>query len=153
MDNKKNMDKDRKKILKWVFKTTMVSVFLMIVCFGVILSIIIYFYEGGEDISEEIIGEWKCIQFYKNQKSFQVPDSQEIVVTIESNGKITLRGSANASIFRGAIREGNYTMENGNTMLVDMGKEIWTCTCLFTKDGLLRMTISEAEVILYLKKR
>ena len=147
------MNEDRIKLLKWVFKTTLISVFLMVICFGGILSIMMYSYDEGTDISEDVIGEWECIQFYKNQKSFQVPDSQEIVVTIESNGKITLMGSENASIFRGATREGNYAMEGGSTLLVDMGNEMWMCSCVFTKDGLLRMTISEAEVILYLKKR
>lgn len=147
------MNEDRIKLLKWISKTTIISVLLMIICFGGILSIMVYSYGGGTDISEEVIGKWDCIQFYKNQKSFQVPDSQEIVVAIESSGKITLTGSENASIFRGATREGNYTMEGGSTLLVDMGNERWTCSCVFTKDGLLRMTISEAEVVLYLKKR
>ncbi|MBR4026586.1 MAG: hypothetical protein IKJ01_03370 [Lachnospiraceae bacterium] len=147
------MDKDRIKLLKWVSKTTIINVLLMIVCFGGILSIMLHSYGGGTDISEDVIGEWDCIQFYKNQKSFQVPDSQEVIVAIESNGKITLTGSANASIFRGATREGNYTIEGGSTLLVDMGDEMWTCSCVFTKDGLLRMTISEAEVVLYLKER
>lgn len=109
-------------------------------------------YSGGTDISEEVLGIWDCVQFYKNQESFLVPDSQSIVVTIES-GSVRLQGSKNASIFRGADRTGTYSIEGGSTLLINMGDEIWTCSCEFTSDGLLRITISEAEVVLYLQKR
>ena len=143
---------DYKKIFKWVGKTTIVNVLLVVLCFLIILSGMILTYEGGEDVSEAIIGEWNCVQFYKNQKSFQVPKSQNITVTITSSGQVTLVGSDNASVFRGSTRQGTYTVEGGSTLLIDMGGETWTCQCVFTTDGLLRMTISEVEMILYLEK-
>ena len=137
---------------KWVVKTTAFTVVLITVCFAIILGIMLSSYGGGTDISQDIIGTWDCIQFYKNQESFLVPESQSIVVKIDS-GSINLQGSKNASIFRGADRTGTYTVEGGSTLIVDMGGEMWTCSCVFTSDGLLRMTISEAEVVLYLQKR
>ena len=138
--------------VKWIVKTTAFTVVVITVCFAVILGIMLSSYGGGTDISQDIIGTWDCIQFYKNQESFLVPESQSIVVKIDS-GSINLQGSKNASVFRGADRMGNYTVEGGSTLIVDMGGEMWTCACVFTTDGLLRMTISEAEVVLYLQKR
>lgn len=138
--------------LAWITKTTAFTVALISICFSLILGIMIASYSGGTDISQDIIGTWDCTQFYKNQESFLVPDSQSIVVTIES-GTINLQGSKNANIFRGADRNGTYTVEGGSTLIIDMGGETWTCACVFTSDGLLRMTVSEAEVVLYLKKR
>jgi len=137
---------------KWIIKTTVFTVALISVCFVVILGIMLASYGGGTDISQDILGTWDCTQFYKNQESFLVPESQSIVVTIDS-GTINLQGSKNASIFRGANRNGTYTVEGGSTLIIDMGGEMWTCACVFTSDGLLRMTISEAEVVLYLEKR
>lgn len=144
--------KERSSKLKWVVKTTLFTVAIITVCFGIILGIMVSSYSGGTDISEEVLGIWDCVQFYKNQESFLVPDSQSIVVTIES-GSVRLQGSKNASIFRGADRTGTYSIEGGSTLLINMGDEIWTCSCVFTSDGLLRITISEAEVVLYLQKR
>lgn len=137
---------------KWIVKTTIFTVALISICFVAILGIMLASYAGGTDISQDIIGTWDCTQFYKNQESFLVPESQSIVVTIGS-GTINLQGSKNASIFRGADRNGTYTVEGGSTLIIDMGGETWTCACVFTSDGLLRMTISEAEVVLYLEKR
>lgn len=37
-------------------------------------------------------------------------------------------------------------------MLIDMGDELWTCACVFTSDGLLRITIPEVKTVLYLDK-
>ncbi len=148
----KALKKDNNKMLKWVAKTTCINVLLVAVCFVSILAGMVVSYEGGEDISDAVIGNWKCVQFYKNQKSFQVPETQSINVSITDNGTVTLVGSKNASIFRGSTREGNYTIEGGSTLYIDMGNEVWTCACVFTQDGLLRMTISEAEMVLYLKK-
>ena len=144
--------KERNSKLKWVVKTTLFTVAIITVCFGIILGIMVSSYSGGTDISEEVLGIWDCVQFYKNQESFLVPDSQSIVVTIES-GSVRLQGSKNASIFRGADRTGTYSIEGGSTLLINMGDEFWTCSCVFTSDGLLRITISEAEVVLYLQKR
>ena len=137
---------------KWIIQTTAFTVILISVCFITILGIMLASYGGGTDISQDLLGTWKCTQFYKNQESFLVPESQSIVVTIDS-GTINLQGSKNASIFRGANRNGTYTVEGGSTLIIDMGGEMWTCACVFTSDGLLRMTISEAEVVLYLEKR
>lgn len=148
----KALKKDDNRILKWVAKTTCINVLLVAVCFVSILAGMVVSYEDGEDISDAVVGNWKCVQFYKNQKSFQVPETQSINVSITDEGKVTLVGSENASIFRGSIREGNYTIEGGSTLYIDMGNEVWTCACVFTQDGLLRMTISEAEMVLYLKK-
>lgn len=148
----KKQSSDYKKIYKWVRKTTIVNVLLVILCFSFILTSMVLTYESGDDISEAVIGEWNCVQFYKNQKSFQVPESQNITVTITSSGQVTLVGSDNASIFRSSTRQGTYTVEGGSTLLIDMGGETWTCQCVFTTDGLLRMTISEVEMILYLEK-
>ena len=134
---------------KWIIQTTAFTVILISACFIVILGIMLSSYGGGTDISQDILGTWDCTQFYKNQESFLVPESQSIVVTIDS-GTINLQGSKNASIFRGANRNGTYTVEGGSTLIIDMGGEMWTCACVFTSDGLLRMTISEAEVVLYL---
>lgn len=140
------------RILAWVSRTTLINVLLVAICFAGILTVMIFSYEGGEDLSEAVIGNWDCIQFYKNQKSFQVSETQSINIEIDDKGNIALTGSENASIFRGASRKGTYKLEGGNTLYVDMGNETWTCTCVFTQDGLLRMTISEAEMVLYLKK-
>lgn len=148
----KNSSSAYKNIYKWVAKTTVVNVLLVIVCFLIILVGMVLTYEGREDISQDVVGKWNCVQFYKNQKSFQVPDSQNISVTITSSGQVTLSGSDNASIFRGSMRQGTYTVDGGNTLLIDMGGEIWSCQCVFTSDGLLRMTISEVELVLYLEK-
>lgn len=137
---------------RWIVSTTLFTVVIIAICFCAILGIMIASYNGGSDVSEDIIGTWDCVQFYKNQESFLVPDSQSIVVTIES-GSVRLQGSKNASIFRGADRIGSYYIEGGSTLLVNMGNEQWTCSCVFSSDGLLRMTISEAEVVLYLQKR
>lgn len=139
-------------ILTWVSKTTLINVLLVAICFAGILTVMIFSYEGGDDISDAVIGNWKCVQFYKNQKSFQVPETQNINVSITDEGKVTLVGSENASIFRGSSREGNYKIEGGSTLYIDMGNEVWTCACVFTQDRLLRMSISEAEMVLYLKK-
>ncbi len=138
--------------LKWIVGTTLFTVAIVAACFFSILGIMIASYSGGTDISEDIIGTWDCVQFYKNQESFLVPDSQSIVVTIES-GSVRLQGSKNASIFRGADRTGLYSIEGSSTLLINMGSEQWTCSCVFTSDGLLKMTVSEAEVVLYLQKR
>ena len=143
--------KNENSSIKWILKTTFFTVIIITICFGFILWTMIASYRGGTDISKDIIGKWDCVQFYKNQESFLVPDSQSIVVNIDS-GTVNLQGSKNANIFRGANRTGCYTVEGGSTLLIDMGGELWTCSCVFTSDGLLRMTISEAEVVLYLKK-
>ena len=112
--------KERSSKLKWVVKTTLFTVAIITVCFGIILGIMVSSYSGGTDISEEVLGIWDCVQFYKNQESFLVPDSQSIVVTIES-GSVRLQGSKNASIFRGADRTGTYSIEGGSTLLINMG--------------------------------
>lgn len=67
--------KNKSNLFWWVAKTTLVNVLLVAICFAGILSAMLLSYEGGEDVSNEIIGRWDCIQFYKNQKSFQVPDT------------------------------------------------------------------------------
>lgn len=139
------------EIIGWVIKTTIVLVSLITVCFLVITGIMVSSYNGGIDVSEEIIGTWECVQFYKNQKSFSVPDNQEIIVTIDG-GNVKMHGSENASILRGD-RSGSYTIEGGSVLLVEMGKDTWSCPCVFTQDGLLRLTISEMQMVLYLEKR
>lgn len=139
------------KIIGWIIKTTMVLVALITVCFLVIMGIMVSSYNGGNDVSEEIIGTWECVQFYKNQKSFSVPDNQEIIVIIDG-GNVTMHGSENASILRGE-RGGTYTIEGGSVLLVKMGDDVWSCQCMFTQDGLLRLTISEMQMVLYLEKR
>jgi len=149
----KTQKEERNRLVKWITKTTLINVLLVAVCFFGIIAVMLGTYKGSTDLTKDIIGTWDCEQFYKNQESFQVPDSQEIVVTINENGEITLTGSANASIFRNAARKGTYTIEGGSTMLIDMGEELWTCACVFTQDGLLRMTIPENKTVLYLKKR
>ena len=146
------MNTNKGRILAWISKTTLINVLLVAICFAGILTVMVFSYEGGDDLSEAVIGNWNCVQFYKNQKSFQVPETQKITVQIDNEGNITLAGSENASIFRGALRKGTYKLEGGNTLYVDMGNENWTCVCVFTQDGLLRMTISEAEIVLYMKK-
>ena len=140
-----------KQLAKWVLSTTCFTVAIITVCFVAILAMMIFAYNGREDISSEIVGSWKCVQFYRNQESFQVPDSQKITVII-SDEEVLLQGSDNASIFRGADRHGTYEIEGGSTLLIDMGNAIWTCNCVFTSDGLLRITISEEETILYLER-
>ena len=149
----KTQKEERNRLVKWITKTTLINVLLVAVCFFGIIAVMLGTYKGSTDLTKDIIGTWDCEQFYKNQESFQVPDSQEIVITINENGEITLTGSANASIFRNASRKGTYTIEGGSTMLIDMGEELWTCACVFTQDGLLRMTIPENKTVLYLKKR
>lgn len=149
----KTQKEERIGLLKWITKTTIINVLLVAVCFFGIVAVMIGTYKGSTDLTEDIIGVWDCDQFYKNQESFQVPNSQEIVITICEDGEITLTGSANASIFRNASRKGTYTVEGGSTLLIDMGEELWTCACVFTQDGLLRMTIPENKTVLYLKKR
>lgn len=139
------------RIVGWTIKTTLVLVTLISVCFLVIMGIMVSSYNGGDDVSEEIIGTWECVQFYKNQKSFSVPDNQEIIVTIDG-GNVKMHGSENASILRGD-RSGTYTIEGGSVLLVKMGEDIWSCPCVFTQDGLLRLTISEMQMVLYLEKR
>ena len=111
-------------MIGWVTKTTLINVLLVAVCFIGILGVMLITYKSAPDLTKDIIGEWHCEQFYKNQESFQVPDSQQIVVTIRENGEITLTGSANASIFRNASRKGTYTVEGGSTLLIDMGDEL-----------------------------
>ena len=140
-----------RQLAKWVLSTTCFTVAIITVCFVAILAMMIFAYNGREDISSEIVGSWKCVQFYRNQESFQVPDSQRITVTI-GDKEILLQGSDNASIFRGADRHGTYEIEGGSTLLIDMGNALWTCNCVFTSDGLLRITISEEETILYLER-
>lgn len=147
------MSKDNIKLIRWIAKTTLITVLLITACFSVILGIMIKAYQGGTDISRDIIGSWECVQFYKNQKSFLVPDTQEIIATIDDSGGVKLQGSSNASIFRGD-HTGTYTLEGGSVMLIDMGEDAqWSCPCVFTKDGLLRLTIPEMEVVLYLSKK
>lgn len=141
----------RIKLIGWVAKTTLIIVALIAICFSLILGIMIKSYEGGVDVSKDIIGTWDCIQFYKNQKSFSVPDNQELIVTIDS-GNVKMHGSDNASILRGE-HSGTYTIEGGSVMIIQMGEESWSCSCVFTQDGLLRLTISEMQVVLYLEKR
>ena len=114
----------RHRLIGWVTKTTLINVLLVAVCFIGILGVMLITYKSAPDLTKDIIGEWHCEQFYKNQESFQVPDSQQIVVTIRENGEITLTGSANASIFRNASRKGTYTVEGGSTLLIDMGDEL-----------------------------
>ena len=139
------------RLIKWVVKTTCITVSLIVLCFSAILIIMIKSYGGKIDISENIIGNWNCIQFYKNQKSFLIPDNQKITVVIEKDGNIKTQGSSNASIFRGD-RTGTYTMD-GNIITINMDEnESWSCPCVFTKDGLLRLTVPEMEVVLYLQK-
>lgn len=142
----------RRELVGWVTKTTLINVLLVAVCFIGILGVMLITYKSAPDLTKDIIGEWHCEQFYKNQESFQVPDSQQIVVTIRENGEITLTGSANASIFRNASRKGTYIVEGGSTLRIDMGDELWTCACVFTSDRLLRITIPEVETVLYLDK-
>lgn len=120
------------KILGWVTKTTMILVTLITVCFLVIMGIMVSSYNGGINVSEEIIGTWECVQFYKNQKSFSVPDNQEIIVIIDG-GNVTMHGSEDASILRGE-RSGTYTIEGGSVLLVKMGDDVWSCPCVFTQD-------------------
>ena len=85
--------------------------------------------------------------------SILIPDSQEVTVIIDEVGTIKIQGSSNASIFRGE-RAGTYTIEGGNIMMLDMGEdEKWTCSYVFTKDGLLRLTVPEMEVVLYLQRK
>lgn len=144
-------DDQNLKLALWVGKTTLVCVLLIAVCFAVILGIMIKSYNGGVDISESIVGTWDCIQFYKNQQSFQIPDNQEINVTIDSDN-VKIYGSSNASILRGD-RAGTYSIEGGSILVIKMGEDTWSCPCVFTKDGLLRLTIPEMEVVMYLKKR
>lgn len=146
------MEKSRsRKIIGMVIRTTAILVALIAVCFSIILGIMIKSYKGGVAVSEDIIGTWDCVQFYKNQKSFSVPDNQELIVTIDS-GSVKMHGSDNASILRGE-HSGTYTIEGGSVLLVQMGEDIWSCSCVFTQDGLLRLTISEMQVVLYLEKR
>lgn len=140
-----------RQLAKWVLSTTCFTAAIITVCFVATLAMMIFTYSGREDISSEILGFWKCVQFYKNQKSFQVPDSQRITVTIDDE-EILLRGSDNASIFRSADRHGTYEIEGGSTLLIDMGNTTWTCNCVFTSDGLLRIAILEEETILYLER-
>lgn len=139
------------KLIGWIAKTTIILVTLIAVCFSVILGIMIKSYESGVDVSKDIIGTWDCIQFYKNQKSFSVPDNQEITVTIDGSN-VNMHGSENASILRGD-RSGTYTIDGGSVLVVKMGEDSWSCPCVFTQDGLLRLTISEMQVVLYLEKR
>ena len=139
------------KIIGWIAKTTIILIALIAVCFSIILGIMVKSYEGGVDVSEDIIGTWSCIQFYKNQKSFSVPDNQEIAVTIDGSN-VKMHGSENASILRGE-HSGTYTLEGGSVLIIKMGEDTWSCPCVFTKDGLLRLTISEMQVVLYLEKR
>lgn len=141
----------RIKLVGWITKTTLILVALIAVCFSIILGIMIKSYKGGVDVSEDIIGTWDCVQFYKNQKSFTVPDNQELIVTIDS-GNVKMHGSENASILRGD-HSGTYTIEGGSVMIIQMGEDSWSCSCVFTQDGLLRLTISEMQVVLYLEKR
>ena len=141
------------KLARWITKTTLITVLLITICFSVVLVIMIQSYRGGADLSKDIIGVWACEQFYKNQKSFLIPDSQEVTVIIDEVGTIKIQGSSNASIFRGE-RAGTYTIEGGNIMMLDMGEnEKWTCSYVFTKDGLLRLTVPEMEVVLYLQRK
>lgn len=140
-----------RQLAKWIVATTCFTVTIITVCFAAILAMMIFTYGGREDISSDIMGFWRCVQFYRNQKSFQVSDSQRITVTIDDES-ILLQGSDNASIFRSADRRGTYKIEGGNTLLIDMGNETWTCDCVFTSDGLLRITIAEEETILYLER-
>lgn len=142
---------DKKKILFWTCKTTLICVLLVSVCFAVILGIMFKSYDSSTNIEESINGTWKCVQFYKNQKSFLVPDNQEIVISIEG-GSVKMYGSGNASILRGE-RGGTYTIEGGNIMVITMGEDTLSCPCVFTNDGLLRLTIPEMEVVLYLERR
>lgn len=143
--------KNEIKLIGWVIKTTLILVALIAICFSIILGIMITSYKGGVDVSKDIIGTWDCVQFYKNQKSFTVPDNQEITVTIDS-GNVKMHGSDNASILRGD-HSGTYTIEGGSVLIVKMGEDSWSCSCVFTQDGLLRLTISEMQVVLYLEKR
>ena len=143
--------KNEIKLIGWVTKTTLILVALIAICFSIILGIMIASYKGGVDVSKDIIGTWDCVQFYKNQKSFTVPDNQEITVTIDS-GNVKMHGSDNASILRGD-HSGTYTIEGGSVLIVKMGEDSWSCSCVFTQDGLLRLTISEMQVVLYLEKR
>ena len=143
--------KNRIKLVGWITKTTLILVALITVCFSLILGIMIKSYKGGVDVSEDIFGTWDCVQFYKNQKSFIVPDNQELIVTIDS-GNVKMHGSENASILRGD-HSGTYAIEGGSVMNVQMGEDSWSCSCVFTQDGLLRLTISEMQVVLYLEKR
>ena len=142
---------DKKKILLWTFKTTLICVLLVSLCFAVILGIMFRSYDSSTNIDETIIGTWDCVQFYKNQKSFLVPENQEIVIFIES-GSVKMYGSSNASILRGE-RGGTYSIEGGNIMVITMGEDVMSCPCVFTNDGLLRLTIPEMEVVLYLERR
>ena len=98
----KTQKEERNRLVKWITKTTLINVLLVAVCFFGIIAVMLGTYKGSTDLTKDIIGTWDCEQFYKNQESFQVPDSQEIVITINENGEITLTGSANASIFRNA---------------------------------------------------
>ena len=147
------MKSESVKLAKWITKTTLITVLLIAVCFFAILIIMIKSYEGGADISKDIIGDWNCVQFYKNQKSFLIPDNQEITVKIDESGIIKIQGSNNASIFRGE-RVGSYTIDGGSVLMLNMGEsENWACPCVFTKDGLLRLTVPEMEVVLYLQRK
>lgn len=144
-------EKKKVKLIGWITKTTLILVALIAICFSIILGIMIKSYKGGVDVSNDIIGTWECVQFYKNQKSFTVPDNQELIVTIDS-GNVKMHGSENASILRGD-HSGTYTIEGGSVMIIQMGEDSWSCSCVFTQDGLLRLTISEMQVVLYLEKR
>ena len=147
------MKSESVKLAKWITKTTLITVLLIAVCFSAILVIMIQSYEGGTDLSKDVIGDWNCVQFYKNQKSFLIPDNQEVTVKIDESGVIKIQGSNNASIFRGE-RAGTYTIDGGNILTLNMGEsENWACPCVFTKDGLLRLTVPEMEVVLYLQRK
>ena len=147
------MKSESVKLAKWITKTTLITVLLIAVCFSAILVIMIQSYEGGTDLSKDVIGDWNCVQFYKNQKSFLIPDNQEVTVKIDESGVIKIQGSNNASIFRGE-RAGTYTIDGGNILTLNMGEsENWACPCAFTKDGLLRLTVPEMEVVLYLQRK
>lgn len=147
------MKSESVKLAKWITKTTLITVLLIAVCFSAILVIMIQSYGGGTDLSKDVIGDWNCVQFYKNQKSFLIPDNQEVTVKIDESGIIKIQGSNNASIFRGD-RAGTYTIDGGNILMLNMGEsENWACPCVFTKDGLLRLTVPEMEVVLYLQRK
>ena len=137
---------------KWVIKTTVLTVMLITGCFLAILTVMVKYYQKGPDMLGDIIGRWECVQFYKNQKSFLIPKEQKIGIIIDGDGTIQIKGSDNASILRGN-RSGDYTIENGNILKLNMNEDdVWECPCVFTNDGLLRMTVPELEVILYLRK-
>lgn len=128
-------------MIKKIFITSSIILITLCICFAAIYGFMLSYCNNIEDYSDDIIGQWRCIQYYSNGQSVVCKDESVAELIVDETTFVLKCSEEFPSI------SSPMTALSGKTMRITSKKNDYTLYFDFNSKGQLKLTINEIDVV------